>query len=654
MARLEAAVIPLQSLMRGYVARLRTANLVKAREAGSESGRFDLSQDDDQCQDAENDLPETGVDSQEMLPEDRDPREQFYDDLQVILGAIDVQVDREPVINGHRIDLWDLYRLARQQECELEARDWKLVTEGLGFQPIKGIVWKVQACYLQNLAEFEHHIKIFEGNDGIEEEEGEQQAETGHDTAAESLHLTSDAVTAPKQPVADPSSPAYRSSPPIAGSKRSLGHADLISSGSVYPSSGPRKRRRVDRTSVIPPTPEDKLGLPNNSFGGVATSGQSSPLMSRAIANRDEIEIISDDESDGHVDQAVDGDRGQDELPIQPDPLGKGFVEPETQDWHISKGPFFLDNENDVCPSQQLHSESDAIKSLDQGLPDSHSAAAEKDNRASPVAANLGVLGGPSARVTRLNSEGAAVPTPLASARRVLVTGKVKKRTLPASYQRQPASTAAATAIASTPNQQTIRQSQPQPNGKVLVQPPSTAPVHTTNGDASRSTPVNAHTPTTAMQLSTNRSPVFSTSAPPERTGNEDAPASPESETWDEAFVEAQISYYQARGHKKDHIVQAIGAATMSRGPMVVALRSLSVSGSLPQNEAGVWTAQDCRDLRTVKNHERQVEKGKGIAELADGKVKVMAWNLEKKHGKKRMEDRWKFMQMLDKAEGAE
>lgn len=649
MARLEAAVVPLQSLMRGYVARMRTTRLAEARKAASEHGEANLSQDGQQYQDAMEDLQDAGVGSEGMSPEDRHPREQFYDDFQVILGAIDVEIDSEPTINGQRIDLWDLYRLARQQDCELEARDWKLVTEQLGFEPVNSLVWRVQACYLQNLADFEYHIKTFESNNGMDEEETEEQEETGRHATAESFRPTSDAGTAPKQPVTDPSSPACQSSPPIARSKRSLGHSDLLRSDSAYPSSGPRKRRRVDRSSVIPPTPDEKLGLSTNTSDGVAMQDKSSPLKSKAIGNGDGIESSSGDESDELLNEEMDGVEGQDELPSRSDASRRKFVEPETQDWLITRDHLFLDDGNNISPSQQLHLESDAVKSLDQFVPNSGGALAE-DDRFSPAAVKLEDVA--NTRVLRSAPRRAVVSAPLTSSSRDRTNGKVTKRTLPASYRRKTAPTAGVTVKASVPSGRTESRPQAQPDRTTMARPSSTSPVRATNSSTSRSGQLNAYATTPAMRPSTDRFPALSRSGPHPIPNNKEVPASQNSETWDEARVEAQFSHFQALGYKTNHIHQAMEAATMSRGPMIVALDSLSKGGGLPQDEAGVWTPRDCSDLLKIKKYERQVGKGKGVAGSADGKMKVMAWNLEKKHTKQGVEARWKFMQLLDKTDG--
>lgn len=649
MAKLEAAVVPLQSAMRGFVARMRMTALAEARRADPKSDGADTTLDDEQYETATDELQGEDVSSIEMLPNDHKSREQFYNDLKVVSGFIGAEIDNQPTINGQRIDLWDLYRLALQQNCELDARDWKLVTEGLGFEP--GAVYKVQACYLQNLVEFEQQMKSFEGNDGLDEEiveEGEEEEgeDGGHAVAAECLQPISDFATGPKEIVADPSSPAYRSSPPVVGSKRSLEHTDLLRSDSGYPSSGPRKRRRVDRNSVIPPTPENKLGVPGVKLHDPGMQGKSSPLKPKALHNGDAIEISSDDESGESDGEVINSIEENDELPARTSPSKQKFIEPETQDWRNSQDPFPMGVDDDPSPSQQLLMESDAFKSPQQVVPSNRIpvATAHPSRPAEEVSERLG---GSSTRALRSNPGRRAKPATLTSSLRAPLSGQVRKRTLPAAYQREAASALPNNSPAAGLAEQPSRQSPVCPKGTITSRPISAAPDRAMNGSTSRSSEVVAYTPTPAMRISTKLP-----SRAPRSTVHEADIASEESEQWDEAHVMAQIRHFEALGYNRNHISQAMDAGTMSRGPMIVALESLHNGRGIPENAPGVWTARDSKSLLMIKNYEHQVGKGKDIADKTDNKMRVMAWNLEKKHGKEGIEDRWKFMQLLEKTEG--
>lgn len=649
MAKLEAAVVPLQSSMRGFVARMRMTALAEARRADQKSEEADTTLDDEQYETATDELRGENVSSIEMLPNDHKSREQFYNDLKVVSGFIGAEIDNQPTINGQRIDLWDLYRLALLQNCELQARDWKLVTEGLGFEP--GAVYKIQACYLQNLAEFEQQMKKFEGNDGLDEEaveEGEEEEgeNGGRAVAAESLQTTSDFATAPKEIVADPSSPAYRSSPPIVGSKRSLEHTDLLRSDSGYPSSGPRKRRRVDRNSVIPPTPDDKLGVPGVKLHDPGMQDKSSPLKPKALHNGDAIEISSDDESgefDGGVMNSIEED---DELPARTSPPKQKFIEPETQDWRISQDPFSMYVDDDPSPSQQLLMESDAFKSPQQVVPSDRSPVA-KAHPSRPAEEVSERLRGSSTRELRSNPGRAAKPATLTTSLRAHAIGQVKKRTLPPAYSRKAVSALSENSTAAVLDEQPSGQSPVHPRGTITALPIGTAPARAMNGSTSRSSQAIAYTSSPAMQTST-KVP----SGAPRSTIDADAIASEKSERWEEAHVMAQFRHFEALGYTTNHISQAMDAGTMSRGPMIVALESLHNGRGIPENVAGVWTARDSKSLLMIKKYEHQVGKGKAIADKTDNKMRVMAWNLEKKHGKEGIQDRWKFMQLMGKTEG--
>ncbi|KAJ4423870.1 hypothetical protein N0V82_001454 [Gnomoniopsis sp. IMI 355080] len=661
MAKLEAAVVPLQSRMRGFMARMRMASLAEAhqaevRKADNKPDEADLSQDDERYEDAAENLQGADVSSQATSVAERDPREQFYEDLEVVSKSIDAEIESKPIINGQRIDLWDIYRLARQQSCDLEARDWKLVTEGLGFEPAKGLAYKVQACYLQNLAEFEEYIMTFESNGGIDEDSAggkeEEEEETGRDTAAESLPPTSDFATAPKQPVNGPSSPAYQSSPPLARSKRSHEQTDLLRSDSCYPSSGPRKRRRVDRNSVIPPTPDEKLGVSNNSLNGTNTHNHSSPLKSQALVDGNLFKISSDDDSDGFMSEVMDSVEVQNELPASSKTAKKRFVEPETQDWQNPHDLFLLTGEDDVSPSQQLLLESDAFTSPQHVVSSSRGVVATEQHASSPAAEVLEEMQAPSTRVLRSNPRRPAEAATLSSPSRAPIGVKVKKRTLPGSYKDRTATKTAATSTTTVPGGQPVLHSTPQPNDKAMTRPASTTSARVTSSNMPRPRRVNAETPTPAMRSSTSRSLAFSPVEAPQLMRNEQTLASLEFESLDEAYVVAQFRHFEALGYKTGHISRAMEAGTMMRGPMIVALQNLHEGKGLPENEPGVWTPQDCDDLLMVKKYERQVGKGKAIAAPADSKMKVVSWKLKKKHGENVIARRWEFMRASGKMEG--
>lgn len=653
MATLEAAFVPLQSAMRGFVARMRTTALAEARRMDQKPGGADTTLDDEQFETATDELSGENVSSIDIPPNDRVSREQFYNDLKVVSEFIGTEIDNQPIINGQSIDLWDLYSLALQQNCDLGARDWKLITERLGFEPVKGAVYKVQACYLHNLAEFEQHMKTFEGNDGMDEEAVDQEEdvvmeeddEEGRDSdvAAEGLQPISQFETAPMEIIAEPSSPFYRSSPPITRSKRSFDQTDLLRSDSAYPSSGSRKRRRVDRNSVIPPTPEDKLGVPTVAVHDHGMQDKSSPLKSKAVDNSDAIMIRSDDDSGESVSGVMDSIEEEEELPAQVNTPKQKFIEPETQDWMVIQDPFSRGVIDDPSPSQQLLIESEAFKSPHQVVPSNRSPLV-KTRPPPPAEEVLGKMRSSSTRELRSNPGRAAKPATLTTSRtRAPGINQVKKRTLPASYQRKASSALPVKSTGAVLTKQPGQQSPVHPQGTITARPNSTTPARTIYGSTLRI----ANTPTPAMRASTDVQ-----SRAPRPTADQDVISLERSEKWEEAHVVAQFRHFEALGYKTNHISQAMEAGTMSRGPMIVALQSLHDGRGIPENARGVWTTRDCKALLKVKKHEHQVGKGKGVASRTDNNIRVMAWNLEKKHGKEGVEDRWKFMQVSGQVEG--
>lgn len=627
-AALEAAVIDIQSLMRGYGARMKFAErlAVQTNESGHELTEAEPSEADEEFQDAEEDpqFVDMDVDEPVLSPED-----QFWSDLESIAQVNGLAVDKTPTIRGGgTINLWQLYSIATQQNCEPEERDWKLVTEGLGLEPIKYVILDVQGCYLQNLDEYESFIKALEEEEGgageeivgqgreeEEEEAVEEMVEQGR--RAHSPLQTSDAVTAPKQPVIVPSSPVIGSSPPPAANKRSFGQTDPFRSDPSYPSTGPRKRRRVDRGSVIPATPEHKLGLFSQSHGHPTRNNDSSPLKQQSIAIGESIEISSGDESDGLPSlsdlprkklvepETQDWHIGQNQLPK------KKIVEPETQDWHTEQDYVYSEDEDEISPSQQLRLESDGLRG-----PSSSAI----DPRGSPAQNGM-------AMAMRSISRPPAAPAPVArSSHAPFVNATATKRTLPAQYNRKPA------VAAPVPP--------PIPKLRGLPQPPTRS-----NGASapriSSTAPVLAATNTVGLS-STARFP----STAPARAATTKAPRPTKADTrYDDVWVDAEIRYFQSIGYDADDAARALFATNCQRTPMVEAIESLHKRQGLPQTKRGVWTDQDDLDLNMIKKHELGFVEGKATADPVQARrVTVNAWLLEEKHGKTGMETRWAFL----------
>ncbi|CAN8098360.1 unnamed protein product [Discula destructiva] len=661
LANLETAVLPLQSLLRGYLVRMKAAERLAAVLHGpaSEHAVFEPEQDGEQAEGSQKDQEHADMDSNEsQVSDDPSPRDQFWSDLEDIVEATGLEINRTPIIAGRKTDLWELYSIATEQHCEPEERDWKVVAERLGFEPAKSLIRKVQACYLQNLADFEDHIKAFESNDGKTEGEQEVEAEEADKAddgadAAESFHTPSEAVTAPKQPLADAPSPAYRSSPPTAGAKRSFGQSDLLRSDSAFPSSGARKRRRVDRASVIPPTPEDKLGTASKFHSRASRQNDSSPPSQHTITNGQIIELSSGGESDELLDEDLGDIESADELPpLKELPRRERFAEPETQDWHIEQDDHDFGGENCPSPSDQLHLESNILRSPDLALPNRSTTTADMA-QASSLTARLRGAGIPNTRILRSSPQPAAVQAHVSSSSRGPVNGngKVTKRTLPFQYKRK--SAAASTSTPVPPKKPTFLQRIPHSNGSSTTHLSSTAPVHSTKNAVLRPTRLNGNA-SLGDKSYTNPSLAVPHSTPSQPSSSKGVPLDEDPQKFDGAYVNAQFEHFQALGYKERHIDQAMKAATMMRDFMVPALESLRTGRGIPQNERGVWTSQDCQDLRMVKLYERQLEKGKAVAgSRMNNNMRIKAWALEKKHGKQNMKERWQYMVAMREAREA-
>lgn len=626
LANLEAAVVDLQSMMRGYLVRMKEAErLNEARRAGQKSVEH--------VEYAEEGLQEADVDSEDMQQHDRTAREQFYNDLQDYIEA-GGKVNDRPSIGGLPIELWQLFRVVTEQDCEPTERNWEQVADELGLDCARfpALVQEVRQCYVQNLADFEETIKAYDNGDDTEGFVEAGADEIAHEGQADGDLATSDAVTAPERPLAEPSSPVYQSSP-LAGSKRSRRQSEFLVSDLGYPSDGSRKRRRLNKNTVIPPTPENRLDIVHSRPSRTTGPDYSSPLKSRGVARDEAIEMSSGSESDDLLDKEMGDLEDQNELPGHSELPRKKFVEPETQDWHFGaeNEQVFLDpvEEEDVSPSQQLQIESDAFKSPDRVIPSRHVGAKRSAERPSPVSAtaNTKGTGGMGTRVLRSKPMLAENDAYVPKSSRTPVNGKRTKRALPPQYQRTAASKAAAPTQSSGLGGKTSSQHRPQPHISTSVRQAGPTSLQSTNG-----------------------------SAPPQVPSTSRTTSGPAEVIFDVDYIDAQQNHFQALGYRQTDIYDALVAATFDRGSMTVALDSLQRGGGIPANEPGVWTKRDDGDLRMIREHERQVKKGKRAAGTgSDTNTKVKVWQtktrLEVKHGKERVKRRTEFMEMLAEAE---
>ncbi|ROV90170.1 hypothetical protein VSDG_08777 [Cytospora chrysosperma] len=564
-ARFETVVVPLQSLVRGYLVRMREAeNLLQVSEAKDQ-----LLQDDPDEEDAEQYEDDEQVENGDSGPEEGDAdargaRDQFYSDLQDYIDISGAEVDREPVIDGRKIDLWELFRAATRQVGNAEERNWKEVAEELGFDWIKSArcLPKLWECYIQNLAEFEEAIK---------------------------------------------------------------------------------KRRRLDKKTEIPPTPEDKLGWRKGLVGRRGDHDNSSPLK-HASAAAQLFEVDSQADAEELLDGDMDDIEGEDELPEYPHPPKK-FVEPETQDFGFDVGGDhgYTTDEDDISPSQQLRTESDMINSPALPSLGRQNAAPTADWRTSG-ASRPRPAQDPMIRPERSNPRTTVISvTGVLSRPGGPVNGKATKRSLPHVYQK-PSSSAPGrpSGFASIRNGTA---------GLAFAVPPPRA----MNGATSRaspgvrSTPIPAMLPSpTPLRPSPGRAPASTAPAllQEQRNGsNLDS---------DPAAIDAQFAHFEALGYEKAHIGRALEAATFQRGPMTVALQSLHEGRGLPQKEPGVWTDDDDNKLQAIRAYDRRRRRGKLTAGAGEDErqrtwIEMYRARLRAKHGRW-MEPRLRFMDMMDAA----
>ncbi|KAK7742354.1 hypothetical protein SLS53_004499 [Cytospora paraplurivora] len=651
-ARFETLVVPLQSLVRGYLVRMREAEallrtsderdqLLKARADG---------EDEDRYEDAEEELETHSLDPEGSYSDFRSARDQFYDDLQIYVDVSGAEIDFEPVVEGRKIDLWDLFEAATRQDCSPEERNWKEVAECLGFDWVKSArcLPRLWECYLQNLAEFEEAIKSYddpegEGEDGDEDgnedevgqEEQEHQIPAAHEEE-ESLPETSDATVAPRESLAAPSSHIYHSSPPIAGIKRSFRHADFVSSELGYPSDSSRKRRRTGQTEEIPPTPEDRLGLTSDPAAGHNRAlVDLSPLKSRGAVTAQFLGEEADELPEHH--------REPNMRLAAPERRNSGFVIGGDSEVRkaVERGDYVYvsdedkdEDEDEISPSQQLQNESDAIDNPVRPSSSKHDAVSSTNRRL--FAAPTSRLAANTASIPAFN---AVKAKGAAAGPSGLVNGRTTRRSLPQTYQKPPAS--ASVRVSGIPPTRTVQSA----TSRAKYATPSTP------------TPARPSSSTIRLPPASKRLPPTSTAPPPlpqdKRRSVPDSSAQSSKFDNDPAFIDAQFAHFQALGYENAHIGRAMEAATFQRGPMTVALQSLHEGRGLPTREAGVWTDSDDERLKAVRDYDRRMEKGKSTAGNDDDDQRLGVRNerlrarLMAKHGRW-VEHRLQFMDMMD------
>ncbi|KAL1881202.1 hypothetical protein Daus18300_001053 [Diaporthe australafricana] len=662
-AQLEASVVPLQSLIRGYLLRMKHAErLLDALETKDQQLGDEQDEDPEQHEDAEEAFrPE--VDGDESSS-----RDQFYDDLQDYLEVSGAEIERQPVVDGRQIKLWDLFSVVTKQDCAAEDRDWKKVAQRLGFDwaESSGCAEDLREYYNHNLADFEEVIGSYDNPDDTARDEDEP---VPHGNDDQMLSQTTDAVVAPKEPSPAPLSPVYRSSSPVAGLKRSFQQSNGSHSDLGYPSDGPSKRRRRDCGKAIPPTPEHKLGLTGSSSRALPQDFSSPLQPQEAAAGPDD--LYSANDAEDFLDNGMHNDEGADDLPALAPPERKTFFEPETQDFGFVMGGEndvrqsiensnigYMTEEDDNTPSQQLQSEFYAISSPARPV----------TNRAiDPATTNRPPLVEPRRRSPRglankTRPSISATTTTNGSAQAAenhsVPTLKAAKRALPQQYQKQPAAPAVARLPAEASKRNGIAAPQLQLRSPVAARPTIIAPANRPDGPDSsirKSRQPVTPTPTRAVQSSaqlqtpSRRVPTASAPAPKPAQGQNKTPPM----DFGEDYVDAQFEHFLALGYDTRQIGRALEVASLQRGPMTVALQSLHSGKGIPQDAPGVWTDDDDEKLRKVRDHDRRQKMGGSGGDLRE-KARVDRYRkfLLMKHNAW-MGHRLAFMDVMDKGSDA-
>ncbi|OTB10758.1 hypothetical protein K445DRAFT_322661 [Daldinia sp. EC12] len=378
---------------------------------------------------AERTTPQAYIQDSEEVVTDPDPgqpftaemsmKDQFLRDYQIYAKTTGLQFVPWITIRGRTFDLWSLWDAVASQKMDPSERDWQQIAEKLGFDWVQHetVHDEIRKCYEKYLGEFEEVWEDFDAyteNDSADDEDENE--------------LSTNDLLLPL-----PSS--------IPSLKRSF-DAQHSSSDHTYPERSP-KRRRIDRGTEIPSTPDHKNGTSNlrsqarnETPFGVRRSTQ------RAIGVRTE-----ENESRDTVPK----------LPVF-----------ETQE------NFQMESQYNITPSQQLHRESDAIS------PDLADASPTPK-----VGARVADLGTPTPkRVIRIpfqeDSDDEAVEATTTSynnntSTRVTSMAEAKGRYLPNSRaQQSPPRVGASTSVASRNHVEPSRPERHQPSRR--LNPPKETP----------------------------------------------------------------------------------------------------------------------------------------------------------------------------------
>ncbi|KAI5861298.1 TRF2-interacting telomeric protein/Rap1 C terminal domain-containing protein [Durotheca rogersii] len=459
-------------------------------------------------------------------------------------------------VRGRTFGMWDLWRAVDSLKMEPAERDWQQIAETMGFDWVQHetVPDELRRCYEKYLADFEEALRAFE-NEQLGEEEGGEEEE-GEEEGGEEEEEEEDQSEGQNQELGTETT--LPSSPPAPSLKRPL-TTELSDPSCAYPQSP--KRRRIDRKSVIPSTPDEVNGT---SHLRPRPGANVTPRARKPDATNTEVALQSSPLR--HVvDEEADEDESRDTLGELCNPFQrpKKVPEPETQDFGFDADTQVnIDDAESQCgitPSQQLLLESDAAISI------------MEDGSPTPKARtrNLSPTSPPPRRSTaRSSRDGPAGKTPRPStanytkddtASPTLSRGKAERRSLPHSYVRSPP-----------------------------------AAVKTSGGSSSKRLDHPKDQPP--------KQPILVL------------------ETEDQV-----VDHFCSLGYPRDIVLRALRATTWRLGDAGQVMEMLKRGEELPQRTRGVWTRRDDEALRLVSleeppKDEREQRKRAGARRMLEAK----------------------------------
>lgn len=531
--------------------------------------------------------------SSDLPPADpRTNRQQFFDDLKSFMESNEDFINLWPQVNGHAIDLFDLYQKVTADNPVPEHRNWEQIAEALDFDWIEdpSILDNLQTCYEKHLGEFELALQEFEDIEEDDEGDGSEEEEA----------------------TAFPPTAAMRSSPPVVtGLKRSMEMA-MMSDASLDPETSTRKRSRRDPHGEIPSTPDEKLSI------------RRPQKLAAPLPMPKTRDIIASPELDSVRESSQ-------QLPPRTRIVHQPPVEPETQ-WFDAQtqqqeDDVFFDDALDITPSQQLRSEIEQVSPIPYRLQ-------KRDNGLASTTQGSGSGNGMSekargklpARVSEPLSRSRDMPS--RSQNESSTEQKAKRRTLPSSF------------------------GVPRPTPpSVQPQPARHIPRPTEDEEESMFVQDDDPSPEPVRPMQTaphSLTALRAAALPNVGTRHRSSPQLPPTKTptsTEQNKLAETIDHFISIGYPENIVIQGLKAATMNVGLAGSAMESLMAGKGIPTHHEGIWTQRDDQALELVDS--AMVSHGKQ-SEKEMRKIQREWRRLSYKHGVERIEERRKFLSMMD------